>query len=136
MVWISRIRRTKSFDDRWEYTWRRKEWKIYGTWKRKDIEDDAESLELGRLYRGVDEDLEDFAGEQSGLATTAEYIGKGIGGYALSVAITKSFEKNIKRVWLHTCTLDHPNALKNYKDVVLKFVDGKAKVKITSYEEK
>ena len=43
-----------------------------------------------------------------------EYIGKGIGGYALTVAIRKSFEKNIKRVWLHTCTLDHPNALKNY----------------------
>ena len=43
-----------------------------------------------------------------------EYIGKGIGGYALSEAIKKAFEKNIKRVWLHTCTLDHPNALKNY----------------------
>ena len=43
-----------------------------------------------------------------------EYIGKGIGGFALSVAIKKSFEKNIRRVWLHTCTLDHPNALKNY----------------------
>ena len=43
-----------------------------------------------------------------------EYIGKGIGGYALSEALKKSFEKNIKRVWLHTCTLDHPNALKNY----------------------
>ena len=43
-----------------------------------------------------------------------EYIGKGIGGYALSVAIKKSFEKNIKRVCLHTCTFDHPNALKNY----------------------
>ena len=43
-----------------------------------------------------------------------EYIGRGIGGYALSVAIRKSFEKDIKRVWLHTCTLDHPNALKNY----------------------
>ena len=43
-----------------------------------------------------------------------EFIGKGIGGYALSVAIKKSFEKNIRRVWLHTCTLDHPNALKNY----------------------
>ena len=43
-----------------------------------------------------------------------EYIGKGIGGYALSVAIKKSFEKNFRRVWLHTCTLDHPNALKNY----------------------
>ena len=43
-----------------------------------------------------------------------EYIGKGIGGYSLSVALKKSFEKNIRRVWLHTCTLDHPNALKNY----------------------
>ena len=43
-----------------------------------------------------------------------KHIGKGIGGYALSEAIKKSFEKNIKRVWLHTCTLDHPNALKNY----------------------
>ena len=43
-----------------------------------------------------------------------EYIGKGIGGYALSEAIKKSFKKNIKRVWLHTSTLDHPNALKNY----------------------
>ena len=43
-----------------------------------------------------------------------EYIGKGIGGYALSEAIKKSFDKDINRVWLHTCTLDHPNALKNY----------------------
>ncbi len=43
-----------------------------------------------------------------------EYIGKGIGGYALSEAIKRCFKKDIKRVWLHTCTLDHPNALKNY----------------------
>ena len=43
-----------------------------------------------------------------------KYIGKGIGGFALSSAIRKAFEKNINRVWLHTCTLDHPNALKNY----------------------
>ena len=43
-----------------------------------------------------------------------EYIGKGIGGFALSSAIRKAFEKNINRLWLHTCTLDHPNALKNY----------------------
>ena len=28
------------------------------------------------------------------------------------------------------------NALKSYKDVILKFVDGKANAKITSYEEK
>ena len=43
-----------------------------------------------------------------------DYFGKGVGGYALTTAITKSFEKKIKRMWVHTCTLDHPNAIKNY----------------------
>ena len=42
------------------------------------------------------------------------YFGKKLGGYLLSQAIIKSFEHNIKRVWLHTCSLDHKNALKNY----------------------
>ena len=32
----------------------------------------------------------------------------------LSEAIKKSFTFNIKRVWVHTCSLDHPHALKNY----------------------
>ena len=43
-----------------------------------------------------------------------DYFGKGVGGYALTTAIVKSFEKKIKRIWVHTCTLDHPNAIKNY----------------------
>ena len=43
-----------------------------------------------------------------------DYFGKGVGGYALTTAILKSFEKKIKRIWVHTCTLDHPNAIKNY----------------------
>ena len=44
-----------------------------------------------------------------------EYHNKKLGGYLLSVAIKKSFlNKNIKRVWAHTCSLDHKNALKNY----------------------
>ena len=42
------------------------------------------------------------------------YFGKKLGGYLLSQAIKKSFELNVKRVWLHTCSLDHKNALKNY----------------------
>ena len=32
----------------------------------------------------------------------------------LSEAIKKSFVKDIKRVWVHTCSFDHKNALKNY----------------------
>ena len=43
-----------------------------------------------------------------------EYQNKKLGSYLLSEAIKKSFEYSIKRVWLHTCSLDHKNALKNY----------------------
>ncbi len=43
-----------------------------------------------------------------------DYFGKKLGGYFLSEAIKKAFELDIKRVWLHTCSLDHKNALKNY----------------------
>ncbi len=43
------------------------------------------------------------------------YHNRKLGGYLLSNAIKKSFsKKNIDRVWVHTCTLDHKNALKNY----------------------
>ena len=44
-----------------------------------------------------------------------EYHYKKLGGYLLSTAIKKSFKKkDIKRDWVHTCTLDHKNAIKNY----------------------
>jgi ribosomal protein S18 acetylase RimI-like enzyme len=43
-----------------------------------------------------------------------EFFGKGIGGHLLTDAILTSFNQNIGKVWVHTCTLDHPNALKNY----------------------
>ncbi len=43
-----------------------------------------------------------------------EYQNKKIGSFLLSEAIKKSFNENINRVWLHTCSLDHQNALKNY----------------------
>ena len=42
------------------------------------------------------------------------YIEKKFGGFMLSEAIKKCFELYSKRVWVHTCTLDHKNALKNY----------------------
>jgi len=43
-----------------------------------------------------------------------EYQNQKLGSYLLSEAIKISFNKNIKRVWLHTCSLDHEYALKNY----------------------
>ena len=43
-----------------------------------------------------------------------EFQNKKLGSYLLSQAIQKSFKENIVRVWLHTCSLDHKNALNNY----------------------
>jgi len=43
-----------------------------------------------------------------------EFQNKKLGSYLLSQAIQKSFKENIDRVWLHTCSLDHKNALSNY----------------------
>ena len=43
-----------------------------------------------------------------------EYQNKKLGSFLLSEAIKKSFIKNINRVWLHTCSLDHKHALNNY----------------------
>ena len=43
-----------------------------------------------------------------------EYQNKKLGSYLLSSAIKQSFLKNTKRVWVHTCSLDHKNALNNY----------------------
>ena len=43
-----------------------------------------------------------------------EYQNKKLGSFLLSDAIKKSFRENVVRVWLHTCSLDHKNALNNY----------------------
>ena len=43
-----------------------------------------------------------------------EYQNKKLGSFLLTEAIKKSFDDNINRVWLHTCSLDHKNALNNY----------------------
>ena len=48
------------------------------------------------------------------LGILEEYFGKNYGSYLLSEAIKISFENNCKRVWVHTCSLDHKYALQNY----------------------
>tara|TARA_S200000501_G_C20720578_1_gene698286 strand:+ start:267 stop:767 length:501 start_codon:yes stop_codon:yes gene_type:complete len=48
------------------------------------------------------------------LGLLEEYQNKRLGSYLLSVAIKNSFLNKPKRVWVHTCSLDHKNALNNY----------------------
>ena len=43
-----------------------------------------------------------------------EFHDKKLGSYLLTEAIKNSFKENISRVWVHTCSLDHKNALNNY----------------------
>jgi ribosomal protein S18 acetylase RimI-like enzyme len=50
-----------------------------------------------------------------------DYIGRGLGGHALTLAIGQAWgvepvgAETVRRIWLHTSTLDHPNALANYE---------------------
>ena len=48
------------------------------------------------------------------LGILEDYHNKKLGSYLLSEAIKISFKNKISRVWVHTCTLDHKNALNNY----------------------
>jgi GNAT superfamily N-acetyltransferase len=43
-----------------------------------------------------------------------EFLGRGWGGHLLTLAVRSAWAMEPERVWLHTCTLDHPAALPNY----------------------
>ena len=102
----------------WEWTdrvsWSDEQWRAYAesdhlrTWVAHYNGSPAGYYELERQPDG-DVEIAYF-----GLAP--RFIGHGFGGHLLSQAIKSAWEwKKTKRVWVHTCTLDHPNALQNYK---------------------
>lgn len=44
-----------------------------------------------------------------------KFTNQGLGGPLLSCALEQAWRLNPERVWLHTCSLDHPSALHNYR---------------------
>ena len=46
-----------------------------------------------------------------------DFLGRGLGGALLTSAIEEAWRMSpsVTRVWLHTCTRDHPQALANYQ---------------------
>jgi prephenate dehydrogenase len=43
-----------------------------------------------------------------------DFIGRRVGRPFLAAALDRAWQGGTTRVWLHTCTLDHPRALQNY----------------------
>ncbi|PTS86145.1 GNAT family N-acetyltransferase [Sphingomonas sp. HMWF008] len=53
--------------------------------------------------------------ELSYFALIPELAGKGLGRWLMAEALSRAWVKGIDRVWVHTCTLDHPSALNFYR---------------------
>lgn len=53
--------------------------------------------------------------ELSFVGLVPELTGKGHGGWLMGHALSLAWRKGIERVWVHTCTLDHPAALGFYR---------------------
>lgn len=43
------------------------------------------------------------------------FVGQGLGGHLLTAACERAFEIGARRVWVHSSTRNHPNALANYR---------------------
>tara|TARA_B110000444_G_scaffold246804_1_gene268726 strand:+ start:306 stop:812 length:507 start_codon:yes stop_codon:yes gene_type:complete len=100
--WVDRLR------------WSEKQWIEYSSDKKVKtyilrIDEDLAGFYELVLYK------EKYEIEIAYLGLLEEYRNKKLGSYLLSSAIKKSLSHSkIKRTWVHTCSLDHKNALNNY----------------------
>ena len=62
------------------------------------------------LYRGDDTEI-----EIAYFGLLPAFVGRGLGGALLTSALEEAWRQKPSRVWVHTCTLDHPAALQNYQ---------------------
>lgn len=68
---------------------------------------------LGGYFELVRQD--DGSVELSFFGLAPDFIGRGLGKWLLTRAAQEAWLLGAVRVWLHTCTLDHPSALANYR---------------------
>jgi GNAT superfamily N-acetyltransferase len=98
--------------------------------------------------RGTPAGYVELAGDGSGEVEIASFgllpafIGRGIGGHLLSVGLARAWSlaerwpgvEPTHRVWVHTCSLDGPHALANYKARGLQVYDTRVKTKQVASE--
>ena len=98
--------------------WTEKEWFEYV--QNKNLE-----THILRTGKGEDEDLVGFYEQEYhpalneveliNLGVLKEFRGLKLGSILVNHAIASASRKNPKRMWVHTCNLDHKYALQNYK---------------------
>lgn len=123
---------------------------LYGTvgeallwWERRVLNDDdlaarigAEGVDIFVLYvsgvpAGYYELSEPAPGGDIELAyfgLIPDFIGRGFGAYLLRCAIDEAWRRGPNRLWVHTCTLDHPNALPFYQRAGFEVFDQKIEI--------
>jgi GNAT superfamily N-acetyltransferase len=86
---------------------------------RAHLDDDAVSIWVmtvsGTLAGYFELRLDEEGGvEIAYLGLFPEFTGRGLGAHLLTAAVERAWSLTSNRVWLHTCSLDHPAALPNY----------------------
>ncbi|MCH7624399.1 MAG: GNAT family N-acetyltransferase [Chloroflexi bacterium] len=93
--------------------WGKKEWSDYVL--RPDVE--TWTLLVEETMAGYAEFVihEDNSVEIAQFGLVPGFIGQGLGGHMLTLAVEEAWRKRPDRVWLHTSSFDHPHALENYQ---------------------
>ena len=68
----------------------------------------SELVPIALFYRPADVELVQFG-------LMPEFIGQGLGGWFIRWIVDHVWSRHPERFWLHTCTLDHPAAVPNYR---------------------
>lgn len=98
-------------------------------YERRGLSDDAlaaiitdDAVDISVLYVGgvpagyVELDRRDPADiELAYLGLIPDFIGRGLGAFLLNQAIESAWTHEPHRLWLHSCTFDHPKALAIYQ---------------------
>jgi GNAT superfamily N-acetyltransferase len=94
------------------YRWAEQEWREFVTQPGFGVWILSRDGDLAGFFELRTE--EDGAVEISLFGLVPRFQGKGLGKHLLSCAVETAWAIGATRVWLHTCTLDHPHALPNY----------------------
>jgi len=100
----------------WHWTdqliWSDQQWRAYAS--RPQLETWVASVEgLAAGYFELDTDGNGNT-EIAYFGLLPAFLGRGLGKHLLCAAIQRAWESGATRIWVHTCTLDHPHALGNY----------------------